>query len=52
MWYLYDTVEELFDDDGDNVKEGVDAAATQHQDNEAEEAVGLEAWPIEHVGLL
>lgn len=52
MSYLNDKVEKLFDDYGDNVKEGVDAAAAQPQDNEVEEAVGVQGWPVEHVGLL
>lgn len=50
--YLNYTVEELFDGDGDNVKEGVDTAAAQHQYKEVKEAVDVQAWPIEVVGLL
>lgn len=52
MCYLNYKVEELFNGDGNNVKERVDAAAAQHQDNEVEEAVGVQGWPVEHVGLL
>lgn len=50
--YLNETVEKLFDGDGDNVKEGVDAAAPHHQDKEVKKAVDVEAHPVELVGLL
>lgn len=52
QYYLNETVEELFDSDGDDIEEGVDAAASQHQDSKVEEAVGVQTRAIERVGFL